>query len=47
MERVVEGQIRKCVQAFEVVIRGMVGSAERRAREWTGSVDGEEMEGPE
>ena len=37
LERVVEGQIRKRVQALEVIIRGTVGSAERRAREQTGS----------
>ena len=47
LERVVEGQIRKGVQALEVVMKGTVKDAERRARERTGSVDGEEMEGPE
>ena len=42
-----EGQIRKGMQALEVVMMGAVGDAERRAREWTESVDGEEMEGQE
>jgi hypothetical protein len=35
------------VQALEVVMRGAVRCAERRTGERTGSVDGEEMEGPE
>jgi hypothetical protein len=46
LERVVEGQIRKGVQALEVM-RGAVRDAERRVRERTGSADGEEMEEPE
>jgi hypothetical protein len=39
--------MRKYVQALEVVMGDAVRGAERRARERTGNVDGEEMEGPE